>query len=332
MKHEYGLAVIMAMMGMLVLCMLVVAVYRKRCKGAYLREALLILIIPVYQTVLVLCFFLACRVQTLSVLLFGMMLAVFSWAINIVVVWSLDRLEEKRRLERKLAQLYVQRQAELDYYRLNRANVEKMKQVKEELLAQLSQAERLIDCQNGFEDVKSVLDAAYQRMKRTQIYRFCDNPLLNSILSMKVKQAGEKGIRAEIRVYAPKEIAADPIDLCSLFCNLLDNAIEACERIEDQTRMRYLCVKADCRQGCLVLQVINSCEGKLRRNGDTFITGKDDREAHGLGLKLVERIVEKYHGRFCLEEQEDSVVVNVILNLAGNDGKVCQPDLLRGYC
>lgn len=332
MSYENGVAVIIVMMCILVLFMLAAAVYRSRCKSSYIRETLLILIIPVYQLILVLCFFFACLERTFSVLLFGMMMVVFSWAIDIVVVQSLDKLEEKRQLEKRLAQLYVQRQTELDYYELNRTNVEKMKRVKAELLEQLSEAESLIETRKGFTEVRTVLDEAYQKMKRTQIYRFSDNPLLNSILSMKVKCAAEKGINPEINVHVDKDIELDPMDLCSLFCNLIDNAIEACERMESTSQKRFFSVKADYRQGCLVLRVANSSEGALHRSGERLVTQKNNREEHGLGIKLVERIVDKYQGKFYLMEQENTVVVDVILNLAENNYEAHQPELLRGFC
>lgn len=52
----------------------------------------------------------------------------------------------------------------------------------------------------------------------------------------------------EIAVWLPRNIPVEPLDLCSLFCNLLDNAIEACRR--NRTLPGVISVKADISGPC----------------------------------------------------------------------------------
>ena len=90
----------------------------------------------------------------------------------------------------------------------------------------------------------------------------------------------------------------DPLDLCSLFCNLIDNAIEASEKITDGDTERFIKISADCRSGFLILRVENTAQQVPEfKNGVCRTSKSTDKELHGLGLKLVRQIVEEYDGR-----------------------------------
>ena len=80
--------------------------------------------------------------------------------------------------------------------------------------------------------------------------------------------------------------------------NLLDNALEALERAEH----RYLYVEMHYDRGILIIHIENSFDGKVKKRGDTYLTRKDKKDFHGIGMKNIEEIVKKYDG-----EQEITV-------------------------
>lgn len=319
---RFGIWIIMALMLVMAVIMAGIAIYRYRQRSFRMQEMLLMIIVPFYQLVLMGFFFAACNSAALSVLCFGFMLLFFGCGVDVVLLHSIEQMEQKRQLEERLSALYAQRQLELEYYQVHHGTAQKMQQVKAYLLEQIEEAEKLLEEKKDLYQIKEVLQDADWNMRRAKLYRYCENPLVNSILTIKSRAAQEKGISTDFRVWLDREIDIDSIDLCSLFCNLIDNALEACDRIEGGYPPKRVTVKAEMRAGCLILQVQNTYirgvnvqewneEHRLPE------TSKKQKEEHGLGLKLVERTVEKYDGEFYLDFAQNIATVDVILNCAG---------------
>ena len=70
----------------------------------------------------------------------------------------------------------------------------------------------------------------------TKIY--CPDPVVNAVLNAKMERAQEEGIACEYQVDLKEAAALTDIELCSLFANTLDNAIEACVKIKDREKRR----------------------------------------------------------------------------------------------
>ena len=85
------------------------------------------------------------------------------------------------------------------------------------------------------------------------------------------------------------EIALADKELCILLGNLLDNAIEACEKLEEEKRM----VKIEVRKhhSMLMLIVENSCEAHAQVRKGIFRTTKKDDRMHGYRIHNVRKTV-----------------------------------------
>lgn len=128
------------------------------------------------------------------------------------------------------------------------------------------------------------------------------SPVVDSLLWRKKEQAEELHIRWECSVSLPKDCRIREFDLCVLFGNLLDNALEACEGISEEGG-RFLRLQAGMVRQCFLLEMKNSVG---RRDGDEERSRKTGRKSgrHGIGLQNVRDIVETYQGTMELEESE----------------------------
>ena len=104
------------------------------------------------------------------------------------------------------------------------------------------------------------------------------------------------------------------LDLCVLLGNLLDNAIEACGKLEKEKRRIQLSIKLVKNQ--LFIRTENPFEGKLKWQGSRLLTQKTDENNHGIGLENVKRVVEKYHGTLEMNA-EDQIFRTKILRYLG---------------
>ncbi len=96
----------------------------------------------------------------------------------------------------------------------------------------------------------------------------------------------------ETDIVIPEQMKLHSFDLNVVVGNLLDNAIAASERTEEQ----FLKLSMRMDKGILFLQVVNSCDGIPEGVCDIQKMAEKSAEGHGIGLINVRRIVEKYHG------------------------------------
>ena len=120
---------------------------------------------------------------------------------------------------------------------------------------------------------------------------------LNSVVSTKLAMAQSQGIDVSIKAFFPKEITnVTDSDLCSICGNLLDNAIEACNRMsEESDTIKFINFNMRLQGENLIVTVKNSYDGEIKRDNDRFISMKR-KNISGLGLVHIERIVDLYNG------------------------------------
>lgn len=137
------------------------------------------------------------------------------------------------------------------------------------------------------------------------------NDLLNGLISMKISDAISKKITFQIVADFRKLSFISDIDLCTIFGNVLDNAIEACEKIADSEK-RYITLKDEIVAGQIILFFINSYEGEIAFENCLPITKKDP-HLHGIGLTNLKNVLKKYDGSLHIDLDEPDIFKLVIL-------------------
>lgn len=139
------------------------------------------------------------------------------------------------------------------------------------------------------------------------------NPVTDVIVNDKRQQCEDQGIPFQTDFHYPDSGSFDAFDVGIVLQNLLQNALEACEKISEGERFISL---AGRRKGrFLLIEVKNSFAGDLVFGADGLpVTDKKtDVSMHGIGLSNVRRIAEKYMGEMevCPENQIFRVTVMV---------------------
>ena len=145
----------------------------------------------------------------------------------------------------------------------------------------------------------------------SQSFAYCGDSTVNAVLTVKKSVMERCHIRLEMDVKIPAPLPYDKTDLCALYANALDNAVEACMKLDETQRKISLKCRAD--KGLFCLEVCNpdphpenarsqtetqmaSMSGKPSAHGLIPPTSKSDKRNHGLGLKSIHEIVTRYHG------------------------------------
>ncbi len=133
---------------------------------------------------------------------------------------------------------------------------------------------------------------------------------IDSILNYKMELAREYQIQVEKEIKTAGEVAISNMELNILIGNLFDNAMEAVRELALEKRKIRFVLKTNATG--FLFEIYNPYEGKrIQNREDKFLTTKEDRIHHGLGLKEVEEIVKKYDGKMTIYGAEGEFGVKI---------------------
>lgn len=130
--------------------------------------------------------------------------------------------------------------------------------------------------------------------------------MLDMILNEKLKEAKDKKIDMQISTEVFTTLPFTDREIISLFGNLLDNAIEACEKIND--KKRWIKIKIKKKNLLLYIEIANALEEMPKQIQKEFVSNKKDNGLHGYGMKNIQDIVKKYDGIFEYKVYEDHLI------------------------
>lgn len=143
----------------------------------------------------------------------------------------------------------------------------------------------------------------------------CDNKVLNTILSRYMQECFDKHIDFQVDVRSGILDFISDTDMSALFCNVLDNAVEAAEIVPDS----YIELSAVKRPNTpfVVITAVNSCRKSPFSPSDKTLlrTHKKDSAQHGFGIKSIKRVVNKYHGDIQMYYNDESATFHTIITL-----------------
>ena len=88
-----------------------------------------------------------------------------------------------------------------------------------------------------------------------------------------------RGINLKCSIIIPPSLNIADVDLCILFGNLIDNAVEACERIVEPGRKKFIVLNVNIKKDYLFIDIANSFTGEVNpKTGNTLVTRADDTE------------------------------------------------------
>ncbi len=156
------------------------------------------------------------------------------------------------------------------------------------------------------------LDQLERELDRVDTLVKSGNLMTDAILNSKLTLARRNNIQVNCKAKLPERLPMEDVDLCVILGNLLDNAIEACQKLEEDSRTLRLYMAVNKGQFYLSLQ--NSAPQELDFDARHYITSK--RGNHGLGMKRVKAAVDKYQGYLNLANEPGIFAAEVTMPLA----------------
>ena len=157
-------------------------------------------------------------------------------------------------------------------------------------------------------EARAYLDSLEEDLDGIRALAETGNVCLDAILNAKLSIVLKRGIDLDFKAQVPSNLTVSDIDLCVILGNLIDNAVEACEKVAGEGRFLRLYIGVFKQQ--LYLSVTNATSETVRKIDAAYISAK--RGSHGHGLKRIDRVVEKYAG-YVNRQNEPGVFATEIL-------------------
>ena len=191
-------------------------------------------------------------------------------------------------MERKNLQL------QKNYYEELENNQNQIRKFRHDMNNHLSVVGNLLD-KGNLTEAKEYFSSISGYMQ-TSNRRFCQNSVVNAVINAKYQMMTSSSIDSFLNIDIDKMMFIDDVSLCTIFANTLDNAIEACRKIDDISKRK---LELKCRyteNGYFSFELTNSKINEISEKKGRFLSDKEDKNAHGIGISSVKEIVDKYDG------------------------------------
>ena len=271
------------------------------------RQNRLILLIPIITVFLMMLWFLN-SVDTPAMLIFTVLIALSIFFVIVRLLNLAAELIHARSSEREMSKyIDIQRQG---YDRVVR-KMEATREYRHDMRHHLAVIEGLAkqgECDKIVE-YTSNLNGSFGKLENVD---YCKNPEVNAVLSEYISHAESAGCRITHSFTLPQKLPFAENDVCLVLANAIENAIKACSELPKEKRR--IKISAEYRDGHrLLISVENPCfhsiefdENGLPVTNESLQRSPQDPYEHGIGLRSVKRITEKYNGflRCMLEKGE----------------------------
>ncbi|MCC0629029.1 MULTISPECIES: ATP-binding protein [unclassified Clostridioides] len=176
---------------------------------------------------------------------------------------------------------------------------------------------------NNSKEIDEYVNNLKDEIKEFKYIYNTGNMILDIIINEKSKICAKKVIKFTCCINFSKVNFVKPIDVSSIFSNTLDNAIEACDKIIDESSNKYIRIKGTITKSFFVLKCENSKVNHLTFKKNILLTDKMDKFVHGIGIQSIKSSLQKYNGELLFEDNKDEFILNIYIPLnQGTDSRV----------
>ncbi len=166
-----------------------------------------------------------------------------------------------------------------------------------------------------YEEAANYLNTLSQdKLNKMNFTYYSDNSALNAIINAKLNVCEQYNFHTSC-IVSDSCTDIDEIDLSILLANLLDNAIEACQKNKKES---FIITTISKEKSYIHIQVKNTIEKSILKKNPNLITSKHDKTSHGYGIQTITDITKKYDGMQEFFERDNNFIADIWLNTLAN--------------
>lgn len=280
----------------------------------YDKSVFFTILIPFIAQIIVLILFAVCDSPSMTATQNRLITinAFFLLIVNLLI-FGLNQYNQKKHLEFTEMQIQLQKEHDFaEYYKMLIAQNENQRILIHDMKKHL-QSIALLNEDNQNEKIRAYINQLMQSSDLLEFSKICDHKILNNILCRYKKVCNDLHIAFHADIRSNTTTFLSDSDVTSLFCNMLDNAVEASNHIKDS----YIEITAAQRKHTpfVIITIINSCAGNPFSPNGELVSSKQNPQAHGFGIKSIEKIIHNYNGNIQMYYDEETSTFHTIIML-----------------
>ena len=168
----------------------------------------------------------------------------------------------------------------------------------------------------GSQEVRDYVKAMGEEIRPYEQFLDTGSEVLDILLPERIRECQEKDIKLIPLVDGRQLGFVNSLDLCALFGNAMDNAMEAVQELSEP-QLREIQVRIGADRGLAMLCFRNYFDGRVKKQGERLLTRKGDGASHGYGLENIRQLAERYGGTAAYEIQGQEFSLNILIPLPG---------------
>ncbi|MBZ1303121.1 GHKL domain-containing protein [Clostridioides difficile] len=243
--------------------------------------------------------------ENLFIFIFAILLILSSSIILLIVIGKIVQ-DDKLNLEYELINERI---------KTNYRNYENINEVHDRLKYVYHDLKNHMICIKNYdtkEEIISYINNLEFQISEFEHFKNTGNKTLDLILAEKISICKKYDIQIEDNINISKLNFIKNNDICSIFANSLDNAIEACMDINNEIEKRIE-VKATYINKFAIIKFINTKVNDIKLIDKRIQTSKDDDNIHGIGLASIKYIVNKYGGETIVNYSDNEFILKIMI-------------------
>lgn len=206
---------------------------------------------------------------------------------NLYVFYVMGTLLEKEEETHRLWMLQAQTENQMSMYRSMQKSYEKQRRFLHDYKNQLNCIQGMVE-RGEKQETLAYLASLTGSLAKSADYVNTNHKAVNVVLNQKYQEAWEKGITISMAINDLSGLTINEEEVVTLLANLLDNGIEACEKLKQHKVIQF---KMMIEEEQLILSVRNPVEKPVFIKGKRIATSKKEGREHGIGLMNVDAVI-----------------------------------------
>ena len=229
---------------------------------------------------------------------------------NILLFYMINDILKREIRVRESDIFRLRAKNQTDTYRSISENFVKQRKVTHEYKNQILCIESLINTEN-YAELKNYIKNIGGHLSTELDYIKTNNVIVDAILNSKYRETLEKGIMFIFQLNDLSTIGIEDEDIVVILSNRLSNAIEACEKYSGKKVIKLKFIK---ERDDIIISVKNTYNGELEiRDGEIQTSKLYDSDEHGIGIKNIIAVIEKYQGSYAIQNDKEEFYFSIML-------------------
>lgn len=310
------LSVLIVSQGIPIVLMLLIYLYRKLSKVQMEKLQLNWKQYVIFYFSCISLMFIMGSIQTLSELeasqmtnFAGVSSSIACIMLIIVMVWQANVQSKEEVMRNRNAENERNLKLQKEYYESLMERDEEIRRFRHDMNAHI----QMLSTYCEKDENRAVRDYLNKMVEESSIYgmeSYTGNNEMDAIIRTLIVDAEKRKIQFRISGSFPQVSGIEPFDLCTIVYNLLKNAIEACDRIEDKEKCIVMEVGSLNSQKYIMVKNTIDKDVTIGKN-KKLATSKPDKRNHGIGTQNIMRAVDKYNGTYEVSNKDGWFITEI---------------------